>query len=198
VVAGLHEKSERPVFHRPSLDGILFELGGGDTQTLNVWDRPAFVARILTTTVVVPAARIRTTASDDRGFALVHAITFSAPFTRVKVEVVTAVPLGGRGNRCYQTKRRGMHGIGGHHRPMVAADSTTPRRAKKVRNLSTARLTRFLPLLRWCREHRRLPAGCALRNNAVRRHCARIARWVIASSSAGTFVPRWNPIQRRW
>jgi len=91
-----------------------------------------------------------------------------------------------------------MHGIGGHHRPMVAADSTTPRRAKKVRNLSTARLTRFLAASSLVREHRRLPAGCALRitqYDGIALGIAEVGHRLIEQRNIRS---QWNPIQRRW
>src|SRR6185436_12444754 len=79
-------------------------------------------------------------------FALVQAIIFKAPLTRVKVEmeavapsaIATAVAVFARTAGAAWTEFSEMASV------RAAAGKAMPRRVKKIRSFSTARLTRIL------------------------------------------------------
>ena len=68
------------------------------------------------TRIVVPTSNKPTPTTTIAVFIFDHAISFNAPFTRVKVEAVAAAPAGNRhgSHRFCQCHRRGLHRIRRH------------------------------------------------------------------------------------
>jgi len=87
-----------------------------------------------------PAATIAATAI----FAFVHAISFNPPFTKVKVEAVTAVPFTAAAETVTINPAGAACTEFAETIPAITApDKTTPRLLKKARSYSKPRVTRF-------------------------------------------------------
>jgi len=77
-------------------------------------------------------------------FIFVQAISFNAPFTRVRLKPPPRPFRGGRSHGYCQTNGRGMNGIGRNRPGNDCAGSVTPRLEKNFRSFSSARFTRIL------------------------------------------------------
>src|ERR1035438_7885098 len=95
---------------------------------------------------VVPAARMAATPTIIAVFAFVHAISFNAPLTRVKVELEAVAPLVITTAVIDFTNPSGAAWTAlVEIAPAITdADKVTPRLTKNLRNFSTPRLTRVL------------------------------------------------------